>query len=297
MGRAKVINVVLENGTLDGVVQISNKSGDDVVIFSAPRKSVDNLLEIDGSNNFGVYLLLSDSKVYVGQSTDLKARIKNHIANKEWWNRVVLMTTASNRFNHSDIDYLESVLIEMAQKNHSLDTENKKSGNKFNIQRGDQIALVNYLEDAMLLLDFIGVAVFGEANTNSEKQRIHLVSTKVMQLIQRANANKFLREKGYIEKEYSYAKRAVNKNIYLIDPQVSKTENDWIIVLNDIVGYKFTILRIPVNTITSKELANFKKRKDDINKLTMIIDGDTLVEKRSGFDFSPYVCEIIPYDN
>lgn len=297
MGRAKVINVVLENGTLDGVVQISNKSGDDVVIFSAPRKSVDNLLEIDESNNFGVYLLLSDNKVYVGQSTDLKSRIKNHISNKEWWNRVVLMTTTSNKFNHSDIDYLESVLIDKAQKNHSLDTENKKSGNKFNIQRGDQITLDNYLEDAMFLLDFIGVSVFGEDDKNSEKQRIHLVSTKVMQLVQRANAVKFLQEQGYIGKDYSYAKREDKKDLYPIDPQVAKIESDWIIVLNDIVGYKFTILRIPANTIAGDELKKFKRRKDDSNKLTMKIEGETFVEKRSGFDFSPYVVEIIPYDN
>ena len=297
MGRAKVINVVLENGTLDGVVQISNKSGDDVVIFSAPRKSVDNLLEIDESNNFGVYLLLSDSKVYVGQSTDLKSRIKNHIVNKEWWNRVVLMATTSNKFNHSDIDYLESVLIDKAQKNHSLDTENKKSGNKFNLQRGDQITLDNYLEDAMFLLDFIGVSVFGEDDNNSEKQRIHLVSTKVMQLVQRANAVKFLQEQGVIGKDYSYAKREDKKDLYPIDPQVSKTESDWSIVLNDIVGYKFTILRIPANTIAGEELKKFKRRKDDSNKLTMKIEGGTFIEKRSGFDFSPYVSETIPYDN
>lgn len=297
MSRAKVINVVLESGTLDGVVQISNKTGDDVIIFSAPRKSIDELLELEQSRNFGVYLLLSDKKVYIGQSTDLKNRIKNHIVNKDWWNRVILMTSASNRFNHSDIDYLESALIDKAQLNHSLDTENKKSGNKVNIQRGDQITLDNYLEDSMFLLDFIGVTVFGKESQDKDKQRISLVSSKVMQLVQRSNAIKYLQSKNVIAKDYSYAKRKDIKDEYGIDPQVSKTDKEWIIVLNNTVEYKFFIIRVPEGTIDREQIKKFRRRKDDKNKLTLLIDGVTLVDKRSGFDFSPFVEQIIPYED
>ena len=297
MSRAKVINVVLESGTLDGVVQISNKTGDDVIIFSAPRKSIDELLELEQSRNFGVYLLLSEKKVYIGQSTDLKNRIKNHIVNKDWWNRVILMTSASNRFNHSDIDYLESALIDKAQLNHSLDTENKKSGNKVNIQRGDQITLDNYLEDSMFLLDFIGVTVFGKESQDKDKQRISLVSSKVMQLVQRSNAIKYLQSKNVIAKDYSYAKRKDIKDEYGIDPQVSKTDKEWIIVLNNTVEYKFFIIRVPEGTIDREQIKKFRRRKDDKNKLTLLIDGVTLVDKRSGFDFSPFVEQIIPYED
>lgn len=296
MSRPKVINVVLENGTLDGVVQISNKTGDDVIIFSAPRKNVDMLLDINESNNFGVYLLLSDNKVYVGQATDLKRRIKSHVASKEWWNRVVLMTTASNRLNHSDIDYLESVLIDKAQLNHSLDTENKKSGNKVNIQRSDQITLDNYLEDAIFLLDFIGVQVFGTVNGNEDKQRIHLVSSKVMNLVQRSKAIEYLQKKEIIGKNFSYAKRNEKTNTFDIDPQESLINKDWTLVLNDIVDYQFIIMRIPADSITEEDLLNFKRRKDKPNMLTLRIQTESFVDKRSGFDFSEFVTDIIPYE-
>lgn len=77
-------------------MRITNKTGNDVIILSAPRKSADDLLNIPESNNVGVYLLLSEKKVYVGQSTDLKTRIKNHLANKDWWNQVVLLTTVGD---------------------------------------------------------------------------------------------------------------------------------------------------------------------------------------------------------
>ncbi len=296
MGRAKVINVILENGTLDGVVHILNQSGEDVAIFSAPRKNVDKLLELKESNYFGVYLLLSDNKVYVGQATDLKRRIKNHVASKDWWNRVVLMTTESNKFDHSDIDYLESELIERAQNNHSLDTENKKSGNRVNIQMGAQITLDNYLEDAMLLLDFIGVEVFGQKSDEDYKQRIQLVSSKVMQLVQRPYAIKYLQANGIIGKNFTYAKRDQKKDIYPLDPQETKTQEDWTIVLNDVFGYRFIIIKVPANTITGEVLKSFARRKDKASQLTIRIDGKTFVDVKSGFDFSPYVEKMIPYE-
>lgn len=296
MSRAKVINVVLENGTLDGVVQISNKTGDDVTIFSAPRKNIDKLLDIEESNNFGVYLLLSDKKVYVGQATDLKRRIKNHVSNKKWWNRVVLMTTTGNRLNHSDIDYLESVLIDKAQLNHSLDTENKKSGNRVNIQRADQIALNSYLEDAIFLLDFIGVRVFGGSDKNDDKQRIHLVSTKVMNLVQRPKAIEYLQKKNKIGKVFSYAKRNEKANTFDIDPQEELINEDWTLVLNDIVDYQFIIMTLPAGSISEKDLLTFKRRKDKPNMLSIRIQNESFIDKKSGYDFSKYITETIPYE-
>lgn len=295
MRRAKAINVVLEQGTIDGIIDISFKGDGNIMVFSAPRKNIEDLLEIEQTSFFGVYLLLSDKKVYVGQATDLKRRLKNHILNKEWWNRVVIMTTESNWLNHSDIDYLESILIEKAQKNHSLDSENKKAGNKVNLQRGDEVALQNYLEDAFLLLDFIGVQVFG-GDDNKDKQRMNLVSTKVLQLTQQSFATDYLKEMGYISKDFSYAKRNDKKDYYPIDPQLTKLNDDWTIVLNDTIGYCFYIIEIPNNSIDEKDIEKFKRRNDHPNQLTMIIEGGTFIEKRSGFDFSKYVVHTVPYE-
>lgn len=296
MGNEKVIDVVLEDGTLDGVVRITNKTGNDVIILSAPRKSADDLLNIPESNNVGVYLLLSEKKVYVGQSTDLKTRIKNHLSNKDWWNQVVLLTTVGDRFNHSNIDYLESVLIEKAQANHALDSENKKSGNKYNIDRGEQIVLDNYLNDALFLLEFIGVNVFLENNAKRSTQRIQLVSQKVTQLVQRSYAIDFLKKKLDITKKPTYAKRSDKKDEYAIDCQESLVHEDWLIVLNDHINYEFTVIKIPANSITPEELTLFNRRKDDPKRLSLKIAGATLIENKSKFNFEKYVVEKIPYD-
>jgi len=117
-----------------------------------------------------------------------------------------------------------------------------------------------------------------------------------MQLVQRSNAIKYLQDKGIIGKEYTYAKRDDKKDVYALDPQLAKTLDDWTIVLNDIVGYRFVVIEIPKDSLTQDDLLKFKKRKDDPNKLSMRIEGTGYVEKRSGFDFSKYVTHIISYE-
>jgi len=99
-------------------------------LFSCPREKIDDLLAKPEINRYGVYLLISQDKVYVGQSSNLKARITQHIVGKDWWERAVVLTTQNDSFNKSDIDYLESVLIQKSTACGTLDSDNKNKGNK-----------------------------------------------------------------------------------------------------------------------------------------------------------------------
>ena len=112
--QAKIINMLLYDGTLGGVIRIEDSSWNAGELFSAPRNSVSDLLATGACNKYGVYLLLSVNMVYVGQSSDLAKRINQHVAKKEWWESVIILTTKDDSLNHSDIDYLENVLIDKA---------------------------------------------------------------------------------------------------------------------------------------------------------------------------------------
>ncbi len=48
---------------------------------------------------------------------------------KDWWESAVILTTKDDSLTHSDIDYLENVLIEKAFALEKLDCDNKKKGN------------------------------------------------------------------------------------------------------------------------------------------------------------------------
>lgn len=98
--------------------------------------------------------------MYVGQAIDLERRIKQHLTDKDWWTQVVLMTTKDDSINSSDIDYLEARLISLAIDAGTSDGDNKKKGNRQKVDEFRQAELEQYLDEALFLLELIGVRVF-----------------------------------------------------------------------------------------------------------------------------------------
>lgn len=161
--KAKTIQLLLYDGTLSGVINIADSAWNPGEMYASPRASVNELVSLD---KYGVYLLLSDERVYVGQASDLERRIKQHLAGKDWWERVVLLTTQDDSFTRTDIDYLESVLISKAEKAQSLDSDNKNKGNDPKIDKFRKVNLDQYLDEALFLMELIGISVF----TNTRKK-------------------------------------------------------------------------------------------------------------------------------
>ena len=157
--KAKTINLLLYEGDLGGVISIEDSSWNSGELYSSPRDSVSDLLDTDACNKYGVYLLLSKDKVYVGQSSDLAKRITQHTIGKDWWESVVILTTKDDSLNHSDIDYLETILIEKAQKINRLDCDNRKKGNNPKVDKFRRVFLSQYLDEALFLMQLIGVTV------------------------------------------------------------------------------------------------------------------------------------------
>lgn len=158
--KTKTIKMLLYDGTLNGVMNISDSAWESGKMYSAPRESISDLVSRADCKKYGVYLLLSDQQVYVGQASDLERRTRQHLADKDWWTQVILMTTKDDSFNASDIDYLEARLIDLAGKAGKSDSDNKKRGNPQKVDEFRQAELEQYLEEALFLLQLIGVRVF-----------------------------------------------------------------------------------------------------------------------------------------
>jgi len=174
--KSKTVKLLLEDGTLRGVMSIVDSSWNPGEMYSAPKESLDALLSMDACKKFGVYLLLSDDKVYVGQSMDLAKRVSQHVASKKWWERVIILTTADDSLNRADIDYLEYYLIQKAQNSNRLDSENKKKGNMPKVDKFRKPELEQYLEEALFLMELIGITVFSSKRTHSTGNTMKLDS-------------------------------------------------------------------------------------------------------------------------
>ena len=100
--------MLIYSGSINGVINISNSTWESGKMYAAPRYSIEDLVSRADCKKYGVYLLLSEQLVYVGQARDLERRTRQHLADKDWWSQVILMTTKDDSFDASDIDYLES---------------------------------------------------------------------------------------------------------------------------------------------------------------------------------------------
>lgn len=171
--KTKTIKMLLYDGSLNGVTNISDSAWESGKMYSAPRESISALVSRADCKKYGVYLLLSDQQVYVGQAIDLERRTKQHLADKDWWTQVILMTTKDDSFNASDIDYLESRLIGLAGSAATFDSDNKKKGNPQKVDEFRQAELEQYLDEAMFLLELIGVRVFKQGKKKVAKEKNH----------------------------------------------------------------------------------------------------------------------------
>ena len=298
--KAKTINLLLYDGNLSGVISIEDSSWNSGELYSAPRKSVDKLLKMDACSKYGVYLLLSKDMVYVGQASDLKKRISQHIVGKDWWESVVILTTKGDDLNHADIDYLEATLIDRAYKIGRLDVDNKNKGNPKKVSKFREVFLGQYLEEALFLMQLIGITVFTEKLTASENL-INTIDMKTKLAIgkrSKAEAIAFLNGKGIpVDKKSTYAVRN-EKGEFWANPQVKLLSTDWWLILNDNVNMDLILMNIPKNSIMvdmNHDSSGLYVRSDKTNLLDLNINTNTLIDRKSGMDLAKYLVKKVSY--
>lgn len=305
MAKAKTINLLLNDGTLKGVISMEDSSWNKGELYSAPRESVEDLISTDACSRYGVYLLLSEDMVYVGQASDLAKRIKQHIIGKSWWERVVILTTSDDSLNHADLDYIESILIARANSVGRLDCDNKNMGNKQKLSRFREVEMQQYLEEALFLLELIGINVFKETPPKAKsKQDSKLISSVVNStesqraIREKKEALSFLEANGVtVGKHTNYSKRGETRAEYWLNPQCSVVDSDWYMVLNNQFAGELVVLRIPKNSfmIDREGASGLIPRKDNPKRIELNISAETLVDRTSGYSFKKYEIARIKY--
>lgn len=305
MAKAKTINLLLNDGTLKGVISMEDSSWNKGELYSAPRESIESLLSTDACSRYGVYLLLSEDMVYVGQASDLSKRIKQHIIGKAWWERVVILTTSDDSLNRADFDYIESILIAKASSVGRLDCDNKNMGNKQKLSRFREVEMQQYLEEALFLLELIGITVFKETppknkSTHGSKLISAVVNSTENQraIREKKAAIQFLNDSGVsLLKNINYASRQEKKEEFWINPNIKALEKDWNLILNNQYEHEMIVLYIPAGTFAMRptEKNGLVPRHDQPQKIDLTIDSGSLVDRRSKCDFSVFVQHRLKY--
>ena len=220
---------------------------------------------------------------------------------KDWWESVVILTTKDDSLNHSDIDYLESVLIEKAQKINRLDCDNKNKGNNPKVDKFRKVYLGQYLDEALFLMQLIGISVFAENGKFNKGTLIPTLDTKTKLAIGKRAKNdaiEYLTAKGIeLGKKPSYGVKQPEKDEYWLNPQTYLLEKEWFVILNNNATMELTILKIPANSLCLKT-DNTKGLLVRLDKPTLIdlnLNTATLIDRKSGVDFSGFVVNKVKY--
>lgn len=286
MSNEKTIKLLLKDGTLSGQIYAKNSDWNPGVLHVYPRNQVNDFFETDNCKYYGIYLLISENMVYVGQSSDLSKRIKQHLDGKDWWDKVVILTTDNNSLNRSDIDYLESVLIAKAVKTGRLSSDNKNKGNKKKIDPFRKCEMNRFINEALFMLKMIDIKVFVE-----KKDTVRIKG--------KSAAKKFLAERGIVLNDFTWATLSNISDYYWANPKVECLKQHWDIILNDWNKEELIHMQVPANSfkIIEQGTGGIYVRTDKPQYLNIHINYSTLVENKGRVDFKPYVVNRYSYND
>lgn len=295
-GELKVLKILLEEGSLSGIakVRMANWSGE---LLSSPREKSEELLEEEDIHRYGVYLLLSDEKAYVGQSRDLARRLGEHLLGKDWWDRAIVLTRIEGEaFDRSDIDYLESVLIEKAEEAGTLDVDNHNRGNPRKVDEFKKAELDSFLGNALFIMSLLGVSAL-EKGARKERPLIEAPGHPDEEGLRRrrkGDAVKFLKGKGVpVEsRKANYAILSQDGKTFWMNPRVERLKDDWWLILNDTEEKKVHVLFVPKGSLRREQ---FFVRTDKPYYLEMHIAKEGFCDIRSKVSFTQFLLKDLLY--
>jgi hypothetical protein len=127
-----------------------------------PRGRVGELSNWPESKRPGVYLLFGDDPdssrplAYIGETENVQDRLKQHVASKEFWDRVVFFTSKDDNLTKSHVKYLESRMVQLARVAKRVTLENGTDPTESSLPRADRDAMEEFLEPARILLGSLG---------------------------------------------------------------------------------------------------------------------------------------------
>lgn len=168
----KSVRMFLVDGTTGGLVtaEIMNWTGH---VIAAPRSDLPHLLQRTEAARTGVYLLLGDGPngeacAYIGEGDVVASRLRahakeSHKGGKDFWDRVVVLTSKDTHLTKAHARYLESRLISLAGEAKRIRLENGTAPDPLQLPEADISDMEFYIEQARIVLPVLGIDIFRAA--------------------------------------------------------------------------------------------------------------------------------------
>lgn len=167
----KTIQIFLPGGDPRGI-RIAEITTRIVQVIEVPRSLLNDFIKMQESEQVGVYFLFGesengdDSKVYIGQTGDLKARLASHNKSKDFWGRALVLISRTNSLTQTHALFLEWHCLQICKAVGRYADENGNSGSKPHTPPPLEADCMEIFETAKTLLSTLGYPIFEPIGVN-----------------------------------------------------------------------------------------------------------------------------------
>lgn len=137
----------------------------------------------------GVYLLVGErdgqALLYIGETDDIKTRLKNHAARKDWWSEAICITSNGEPLNKAHARYLESKLISDALRLRKVALDNEQSPPERTLSEAARAHMDDFLENTYLVLPALRYDFFTENRKITVSERSREIQDDVVRFVTR----------------------------------------------------------------------------------------------------------------
>ncbi|GAA2884063.1 GIY-YIG nuclease family protein [Pseudonocardia halophobica] len=157
----KQIKLFLVEGTPGGLTtaEIPNWTGH---VVTASRSDIAKLLSRDEAERTGVYFLLGSSELgetrcYIGEADVVRDRLKQHVKGKDFWDRVVVVTSKDANITKAHGRYLEARLIALVKQAGRVTVENSQAPDVPKLPEADVSDMNEFVAQLQIVLPVLGI--------------------------------------------------------------------------------------------------------------------------------------------
>lgn len=173
MTRSKTIQIFLKDSDPQGI-KIAELTNSTAKVYVIPRDKIDYVQTRDDLNSPALYFLFDDERtsVYVGECENFTHRIKNHEVNKSFWQVAVVVTGNGTGLDKAEVKFLESHAVMKALEAGRFEVQNLTNPSKNKLHEFRLAAILDFFEDAILLLSTLGYNLFEPLDNTIHDEKI-----------------------------------------------------------------------------------------------------------------------------
>ncbi len=177
----KHVELFLVEGVAGGITTAEVVGWTGHVLTGVRANFSKKVVKRDEATRNGVYILIGDDpdatgglKCYIGKTENFTDRFSNHLVNKDFWDRFVLISAKDAAFNEGHWSHLEHRLVDMAHKAKRAKVENSQQPQVRKLSEAAVSDVEAFIEQLQILLPVLGVNFFKsrEAATDQEKKNL-----------------------------------------------------------------------------------------------------------------------------